>query len=179
MNRIDTTKWKEFKIHEIFYTELVGKKLQTPTGANIKKTELTDGNTPRITVSGVNNGVIGYFDADCNNANYRVYENFISVSFLGTVFYQEGKASLDMKVHCLKLKKGDMNKYIGHYLVTCIRKSLKKSRYSDQISSTVLPLLPVRLPVDKTGNPDFLYMEEYMKKLENQIKNNLKLLNMV
>lgn len=166
MSKINTIQWKLFKISELFITEKIGKRLQVPTGANIKRTELKDGIIPRITVTGLNNGVYGYFDCKNANQNYRVFENFISVSFLGTVFYQEGKASLDMKVHCLKPINIILNKYIGEYLVTCIRKSLKDSRYSDQISSTVLPLLDIRLPIDKTGNPDFPYMETYMKNLE-------------
>lgn len=166
MSKINTVQWKQFKINELFITEKIGKRLQVPTGANIKRTELTDGVIPRITVTGLNNGVYGYFNCKNANKNYRVYENFISVSFLGTVFYQGGKASLDMKVHCLKPINIELNKYTGEYLVTCIKKSLKDSRYSDQISSTVLPLLDIRLPVDKTGNPDFSYMESYMKNLE-------------
>lgn len=166
MSKINTIQWKQFKISELFITEKIGKRVQAPTGANIKKSELIKGLLPRITVTGLNNGVYGYYDCKNNNPNYRVFENFISVSFLGTVFYQEGKASLDMKVHCLKPINIVLNKYTGEYLVTCIRKSLKDSRYSDQISSTVLPLLDIRLPVDKTGNPDFLYMETYMRNLE-------------
>lgn len=173
MSRISTVKWKRFKISELFITERTGKMLQVPTGANIKKTDLIDGVIPRITVTGLNNGVYGYFDCKNANQNYRVYENFISVSFLGTVFYQEGKASLDMKVHCLKPTNIVLNKYTGEYLVTCIRKSLKASRYSDQISSTVLALVDIKLPADETGNPDFSYMESYMKNLEIKVKTSL------
>lgn len=170
MSKIDTTQWKIFKIYELFYTERVGNKIQTPTGASVRRIDLVEGDIPRITVSGINNGVVGYFGSACNNPNYRVFENFISVSFLGTVFYQSSKASLDMKVHCLKLVDGELNHYIGEYLVTCIKKSLKESRYSDQISSTILPLLRIRLPVDETGRPNFAYMESYMRHLESEVK---------
>lgn len=173
MSKINTVQWKQFKISELFITEKFWGKLQVPTGASVKRTELIEGLIPRITVTGLNNGVYGYYDCKNDNPNYRVFENFISVSFLGTVFYQEGKASLDMKVHCLKPTNIILNKYTGEYLVTCIRKSLKNSRYSDQISSTVLPLLDIRLPVDKTGDPDFSYMETYMRKLEIAISTSL------
>lgn len=166
MNKIDVVGWKQFKICELFITEKTGNRLQVPTGASIKRTELIEGIIPRITVTGLNNGVYGYYDCKTSDPNYRVFENFISVSFLGTVFYQEGKASLDMKVHCLKPVNVVLNKYTGEYLVTCLRKSLKDSRYSDQISSTVLPRLDIKLPVDKYGNPNFSYMETYMKNLE-------------
>ena len=166
--------WGKFKIHELFHTENIGKKLRVPTGASVKRAELTDGEIPRITVTGANNGIFGFFDCKNNNPNYRIYENFISVSFLGTVFYQPSEASLDMKVHCLKLRDGELNKYTGQYLVTCIKKSLKESRYSDQISSTVLPKLDIHLPVDGTGKPDFAFMEEYMKEKEASVCASLK-----
>lgn len=170
MNEINTLQWKQFKISELFLTEKIGNKLQVPTGANIKKTDLIDGLTPRITVTGLNNGVYGYYNCKCEDSNYRVFDNFISVSFLGTVFYHAEQASLDMKVHCLKPKNIELNKYTGEYLVTCIRKSLKDSRYSDQISSTMLPILDVKLPIDEYGNPDFSYMEAYMKNIEISVR---------
>ncbi len=166
MKSIDIHTWKDFAIKDLFITTHKGQKLQVPTGTYIDKKQLRDGKTPRITVSGINNGIYGYFDCDSENTDYRTYENFISVSFLGTVFYQRGKASLDMKVHCLKPLHTELNEYTGLFLVTAINKCLKSSSYSDQISSTVLAELSVKLPVDINDNPDFSYMENYMRNRE-------------
>lgn len=159
--KIDIQNWKSFKIKDIFKTEQKGKQLQVPTGYMISKKHIKEGNIPRITVSGVNNGITGYFDSD--HKDFRVYENFISISFLGTVFYQQQKASLDMKVHCLQLKDRPLNLFLGLFLVTIIRESIQNSSYSDQISSTVVPNLDIMLPIDKEGNPDYQYMELYIK----------------
>ena len=169
MNNISTQKWKDFLVKDIFVTEKKGKKIQVPTGAYVDKKQLKDGTTPRITVTGTSNGIFGYFDCNPKNKNYRLYENFISVSFLGTVFYQKNKVSLDMKVHCLKPQNMELNDYTGLYLVTAINKSLKNSSYADQISSTVLAELSIKLPSDEDGNPDFSYMEEYMKNREIEV----------
>ena len=167
MNKIDTTNWDNFKIKDIFETEINKNKIQVPTGANVKRTELKDGNEARITVSGINNGIIGYYSSE--SENYRLYENFISVSFLSTVFYHPYKASLDMKVHCLKPKNIELNKYTGLFLVSVIRKSLLNYSYSDQISSSLLPELSIKLPyiINESGKkmPDFEYMENYIKEL--------------
>ncbi len=165
MSRIDTSKWKEFKIKEVFLTEKRGKKVQVPTGSYVDKKLLKSGNIPRITVTGINNGIYGYY-AFLDSKDYRVYSNFISVSFLGTVFYQKNEASLDMKVHCLKPINKELNDYTGLFLVTAIIKGLKNSSYADQISSTVLPDLTILLPIDENKEPDFLYMEKYMKNQE-------------
>lgn len=57
MKQIDTRQWKEFIIKDIFITEKQGKNCQVPTGAYIEKKSLLDGNIPRITVMGTNNGI--------------------------------------------------------------------------------------------------------------------------
>ena len=175
MSKIDTTQWKEYSISDLFVTEKVGNKIQVPTGSYIEKKLLKEGETPRITVTGVNNGISGYFEDLTSDSNYRVYENFISVSFLGTVFYHPYKASLDMKVHSLKLKSKELNEYIGGYIVSVIKKSIQNNDYADQISSTVLPQLKIKLPIDINGNPNFAYMEEYMKNLEIEVNSSLHL----
>lgn len=173
--KVDTREWGEFRVGELFKTQMKGKKIQVPTGANVPMQDMIkDGPTPRITVTGVNNGVFGLYDyCGKNSTEYRVFRNFISVSFLGTVFYQDGEATLDMKVHCLQPNHITLNKYTGNFLVSAIKASLRESSYSDQISSTILPEMTIMLPKDKTGQPDWAYMEEYMRKVEEKTENTL------
>ncbi len=162
-DELSVSEWKEFEIKELFETNQFGKEFQVPTGAYVKKKNLDDGDIPRITVSGINIGVTDYYSS--NDSNYKVYNNFISVSFLNTVFYQEGDASLDMKVHCLKPKEIELNKYIALFLVSIIRKTIYFSSYADQISTTVLPKIKIKLPVDCNKKPDYKYMQNYIKSL--------------
>ena len=179
MRGIDISNWEEFRIGDIF--ETVNKGKQVPTGASIAKAELKEnGAIPRISVSGVNNGIVGLYDyTGVSNHNYRVYNNFVSVSFLGTVFYHGGSASLDMKVHCLKPKNIVLNNYTGHFLVTAIKTSLRQSSYSDQISSSVLPNLHILLPSTTSHQPDWEFMENYMVSIEKKVKENFVLLTHV
>lgn len=178
MGKIDTSGWKEFRIKDLFETQKKGNKLQVPTGASVPVQDLLeDGATPRITVTGSNNGIFGFYDyCGKNIADYRVFNNFVSVSFLGTVFYQEGDATLDMKVHCLKPKGITLNKYTGRFLVGAIRASLRESTYSDQISSSILPEMSIKLPATPDGAPDWAYMESYMANLEAKVAESLTLL---
>ncbi len=159
---IDTSTWTKFKVSDIFVTEKHGSGLQVPTGAMMSKKDLEDGDIPRVTVSNFNNGITGYY-ADSDDKNYRTYQNFISVSFLGTVFYQPDKVSLDMKVHCLKPLDYELNVYSAGYIVSIIRKAISNFAYSDQLSSTVLAELEFALPATSDGQPDWAYMESYMK----------------
>lgn len=178
MGKIDTSEWKEFRIKDLFETQKKGNKLQVPTGASVPVQDLLEnGATPRITVTGSNNGIFGFYDyCGKNIADYRVFNNFVSVSFLGTVFYQEGNATLDMKVHCLKPKGITLNKYTGRFLVGAIRASLRESTYSDQISSLILPEMSIKLPATPDGDPDWAYMESYMADLEAKVAESLTLL---
>lgn len=172
MKKIETSSWKDFKIYEIFYTEKIGEKIQVPTGAMIPKKNLKAGNIPRITVSNFNNGITGYYKK-FDDKNYRLFENFISVSFLGTVFYQECKVSLDMKVHCLKPINYKLNKYTASFLVSVIRKAIANFEFSDQLSSTVLPLLAIKLPKTQSGEPNWEYMESYMRNIIQESEQNI------
>ena len=38
--------------------------------------------------------------------------------------------------------------------------------YGDQLSSTDLPKKKILLPIDEKGEPNYIYMESYMKSLE-------------
>ncbi len=169
---IDTKSWGEFKISDIFITNKHGKVLKVPTGAAVSKNKLKDGNIPRVTVSNFNNGITGYY-ADSDDKDYRVYNNFISVSFLGTVFYQPGVTSLDMKVHCLKPLEYVLNEYSAGYIVSIIRKTIMNFAYSDQLSSEVLAELRISLPITIDGQPDWAYMESYMKKIMEESEKSL------
>ena len=179
MNRISSNSWQTFKISDIFVTQNKGNRLQVPTGSYVDKTNLIDGNIPRITVTNNNNGIFGYYDVKKQDSNYRVFENFISVSFLGTVFYHKNQASLDMKVHCLKPKDFVLNKYVGEFLVAVILASLRESSYSDQISSTLLPNLDIKLPIYTNGSPNWEYMETYMKNIEEKTNKHIESISQI
>lgn len=167
---VDTSTWGEFVIGELFETN--GNK--TYTGAGIPKNNLEAGSTPRITVTDKNNGIIGYFN-DTDNANYRVYENFISVSFLGTVFWHPYKASVDMKVHVLNKPKGtELNEERALFLVACIKKTIATFSYAEQLSASKLYDLTIKLPLKPSADPsnytqediDWDYMERFMQAIK-------------
>lgn len=152
---IDVSQWKYFDIDEIFCVH---------TGASMPKNKLEKGTTPRITVTALNNGIGGkYQDSKCKE--YRVYENFISYSFLRTCFYHPYKASVDMKVHVLQPKSITFNPYIGLFVVAVLRKAKDPGDYNDQISKEILEKMKIKLPVDSSGNPDWQFMEDYVKSL--------------
>ena len=162
MMKLSDRNWKEFYISEIF--QLLDNKLQVPTGNYINKKYMKKGNTPRITVTSNNNGIDNFWNILNDNTKY--FENFISVSFLGQAFYHKYKASIDMKVHCLQLKNHTLNQYIGLFITSIINNKFNNYSYGNQLSSSDLPNKKIYLPITSDFQPDYDFMENYMKYLE-------------
>ncbi|MBZ7972339.1 MULTISPECIES: restriction endonuclease subunit S [Campylobacter] len=97
--KLEDVEWREFKISDVF---------EIYTGALINQNEMQQGKFPRITATDLNNG-IAFFTDDLKHKNFRTLENFISISFLGSVFYHKSKVSLDMKIHGIKIKNKELN----------------------------------------------------------------------
>ncbi len=148
--------WKEFKIGTVF---------NVSTGALLPKDLLKKGKTARITATDNNNGVFDFYE-NVKHKNYRVLTNFISISFLGSVFYHPYTASLDMKIHAVQIPNLELNRYVAEFLVLCFKRMASGFSYGDQLSSTDLPKKRILLPTNDKGQPDFVYMESYMKALE-------------
>lgn len=128
------------------------------TGALVSNGKINYGNIPRITATETNNG-IAMFTNEIDDKNFRTYRNFISISFLGDVYYQENKVSLDMKIHGAKPKEKSLNKYIAHYLIPLIRNFSSKYSYGNQLSMRLLKRQKINLPINEKEEPDWGYME--------------------
>jgi len=53
----------------------------------------------------------------------------------------------------------------GLFISAVLRAALANHSYSDQISSSNIQSQKIKLPADSDGNPDFAYMDSYMKKI--------------
>lgn len=127
------------------------------------------GDTPRISAKSDNNGILNYLDSESLD-NARHFKNFISVNFFGSdggIFYHPYKASVEMKVHTLKIPKMELNQGSGIFLCSSLYKVLHGFGYGDQLSSSKLRNLnlKIQLPV-KDGKPDFEFMESFIAELE-------------
>lgn len=159
MKTLEQCQWKAFRVEDLF---------EVNTGANVAKSSMSDGQIPRITATDTNNGV-DLFTCECDNRNFRTYENVISISFLGSCFYQPYKASFDMKIHSVKLKDRAFNKHVALFIACQCRRSCSQNTYGNQMSSSDLKQQLVFLPINIDGGPDYQFMEEYMKQLERKL----------
>lgn len=151
--RLSDAEWHEFFIDDLF---------NIFTGALVDANSVVEGEIPRVTATNQNNG-IAMFTKQLDDKGFRTFNNFISVSFLGSVFYQKYKVSLDMKIHGLQLKNKNLNVHISTFLIPLIKQFAQKYSYGNQLSTSVLKRQKMILPIDAQGNPNWQFMEDYIK----------------
>ncbi|WP_120859693.1 restriction endonuclease subunit S [Helicobacter pylori] len=164
-SQLNAIKWGEFKLGDLF---------EIYTGSLLSQEDLAKGDIVRISVKSDNNGVYGHFDT-LKNKKARHFENFISVNFFGNCFYHPYLASVEMKVHVLKLKNRTLTKRIGLFLANQLNKCFYgQFTYGTQLSSSKLKHnnFKIQLPLKPTANTqtlkdiDFDFMEKFIAELE-------------
>ncbi|WP_107874843.1 restriction endonuclease subunit S [Neisseria weaveri] len=157
---LESVEWGEFRIGDLF---------EIGTGSLLNSSELIKGSIHRISAMSDNNGVLGQFDT-LNNVNARHFENFISVNFFGSdggIFYHPYKASVEMKVHTLKLRNVELNSRTGNFIAAALKPALDGFSYGSQLSSSKLKNgdFKLQLPV-KNGQLALDFMENFVAELE-------------
>ncbi len=164
-SQLNAIKWGEFRLGDLF---------EIYTGSLLSQEDLAKGDIVRISVKSDNNGVYGHFDT-LKNKKARHFENFISVNFFGNCFYHPYLASVEMKVHVLKLKNRTLTKRIGLFLANQLNKCFYgQFTYGTQLSSSKLKHnnFKIQLPLKPTANAqslndiDFHFMEKFIAELE-------------
>lgn len=154
---MENVEWGEFRLGDLF---------EIGTGSLIDLKSAEHGKVPRVSVKTTDNGIIGYFDESVENTRY--FENFISINFFGISYYHPYRASVEMKVHTLKLKNQDFTKAVGTFISAMINKRFNGLySYGTQLSSSKLKDddFKIQLPT-KNGKIDFDFMENFILELE-------------
>lgn len=163
MLKLTDRKWEAFRIDDVF---------KVSTGANLSKKALGTGDIPRITATGQNNGV-DCFSGEVEDVsgkkdrNFRCNENCVSVSFLGSAFYQPYRASYDMKIH--SLSDTHIDKYTGLFVAAECGRQFSAITYGNQLSKEDLRTKKLLLPVSSPGVPDWEFMSAYMREREQEL----------
>lgn len=154
---LDARNWEAFFIEDV--AEII-------SGRDIYEKERLDGLIPYITATANNNG-IGYFVA---NNNETLESDCLSVNRNGSVgycFYHPYKALYGNDTRKLRPKMN--NKYVSLFISICITKQREKYGYGYKMGTGRLKRQRILLPVDVNNNPDWQFMEDYMKQKEQQI----------
>lgn len=155
---LENREWKEFFLKDIFNNIQRGKRL--------KKADHKEGNQPYISSTGINNGLDGYVG---NKEKVRVFENCITLANSGSVgstFYQP--YSFVASDHVTKLENKEFSKYINLFLSGIISRLGKKYSFNREINDTRIKREKILLPITPKGEPDYEFMEQYMRHKEQE-----------
>lgn len=147
--------WKEFSLSEIFVYIQRGKRL-------IKENQKT-GKIPYVSSTSLNNGVDNFIE---NTNDVRIYGNCLSLANSGSVgscFYQPSKFVASDHITHLK---GNFSKYAYLFMACMLNRLSEKYNFNREINDTRIKREKIFLPVNSKGEPDYKYMEDYMKYLE-------------
>ena len=153
--KLTDVEWGEFKVGDIFEI-FTGSLIDNPKSGTI----------PRITATDVNNGVAMFTSRYEEKARY--FSNFISVSFLGSVFYHKDTVSLDMKIHGIKPFGYELKSESALFLIPLIKNFSFKYSYGYQLSTRILVNQKLMLPINSQGQPNWQFMEDYIKQEQKQ-----------
>lgn len=155
---LNVSSWKKFQIKDLF---------DVYTGGDKPKFDDVNLNyVNSIENLSTNNGVNGKISYNGKN----IFNNFITMVSIGeggTTFYQEEKSAIFTRVKALLPKKHiTLNKYTAMFLITLLNQERFKYSYGRVVSGDKLKNTFIKLPIDSNDNPDWAYMEQYIKSLK-------------
>lgn len=150
--------WRPFFIEDIF---------DIFPGKRLTKAEMISGDTPFIGASDSNNGVTAFI----GNKNESADENFLSVSYDGSIcecFYQPYRCLCSDSVKRFHLKQREGNKYIYLFFASIIKQQKGKYNYGYKFNEARMRRQKIMLPVTDDGAPDYDFMENYIRAIEQE-----------
>ena len=136
-------------------------------GKRLNKADRIEGKTPFVTAGFDNRGI-----AQRIGNNLPIYQKAITVDMFGNCFFQADDCTGDDNVYFFI--NDDISEFCKLFISTCIHTVTSKLfAYVEQFRQSDANTLSVKLPVDVKGNPDWDYMENYMKKTMTECKHSL------
>jgi restriction endonuclease S subunit len=152
--KLNVKSWKVFKISELF--EVEGTKT---TPLRILE-ENGVGKYPYITTKATNNACDGFYNIKTENGNVITVDSAV----VGYASYQEKDFSASDHVEKL-ISKFDLNLFIAMFITTLINQEQYRFHYGRKASQNRLKSLQIKLPSTLQGEPDWQFMENYIKSL--------------
>lgn len=153
---IEVKEWSEFFLKDIFPEIQRGKRL--------KKADHKKGKIPYVSSTGLNNGVDGYVG---NKEKVRIFTDCLTIANSGSVgacFYQPFE--FIASDHITQLKNVDLSPYTYKFISSIVKRLGMKYSFNREMNDTRIKKEKILLPINDQNQPDYEYMENYMKQLE-------------
>ena len=156
---LNDVQWKEFCLEDIFINY---------HGKRLIKEKRIEGFMPLLTASELNQGVSDFI----SNSEMKAYKNFISIDMFGHAFYHNYSAYGDDNIYFFI--NDNITPKAKLFIVTCINQNSLKYSYGNQFRQDNADKDKILLPVNSKGEPDYEFMEEYIKEREAKLKEQYK-----
>lgn len=159
--KLNKQNWKEFIISDIF---------SISSGVRLTAADMSAGNMPFIGASDNNNGITAWV----GNTNASLDEDVLGVNYNGSVcetFYHPYKCLFSDDVKRLHYKQNfskNTSKYIYLFLKQTILQQKTKYAYGYKFNAQRMSRQTILLPATSDGEPDYDFMEAYMRNLESE-----------
>jgi hypothetical protein len=150
---INQSDWATFSLSELFTIK------GTKTTPILELEEYGKGKYPYVTTQSTNNGIENFYDFYSENGGVLTIDSAV----LGYCSYQALNFSASDHVEKL-IPKFPTNKYIALFLVTILKLEQYRYNYGRKCSQSRMKERSIKLPV-KNGQPDWQFMEDYIKGL--------------
>ena len=147
--------WKRFSMPQLFEITGANKKVSLRVVESYGK-----GNKPYVTTRAEDNGVRGFYDYATEEGGVITFDSAVK----GYCAYQAESFSASDHVEKL-IPRFPINTYIALFLVTLLNKEQFRYNYGRKCSQERMALISIKLPVNREGNPDWEFMENYIKSL--------------
>lgn len=168
MPRVDTSNWKTHPLRDIF--DIV-------KGTRLTKTNMIDGEINYIGATAFNNGIT----AKIGNTNHIHPAGTITVCYNGSIgqtFYQESPFWATDDVNVL-YPKFNLTQPIAQFIIPIIYKIGQKYKYADKWTSDKMLDTEIPLPTTPSNQPDWDYMEDYIRSIKLKAIENIDLLKKI
>lgn len=154
-NKIDTSKWKEFKIGQLF-------NIVKPPVLHDRQVYCSENGLPYVVRTKFNNGIKSIV-----TTNVKIEPSPAGVITWGaenaSFFYQDKPFYSGRDIYYLETKKLDKNSCL--FIISTMSKIAEKYQYNYGLFPDLLKNEIIRLPATDEGLPDFDYMDTYMQRI--------------
>ncbi|MGN1274986.1 MAG: restriction endonuclease subunit S [Thermoguttaceae bacterium] len=148
---LNVQNWKVFDLVSLFG--------DCESGTRITKDDRIEGCIPFCTAGEFNEGISELI----GNPEAKTYCNALSIDMFGNCFYHGYDFKCDDNI--LVISNDHINEYTGVFISQIISLDKYRNNYGRQYRQNDYEKHKIKLPVDSSGNPDWQFMEDYIKAL--------------
>ena len=155
IEKLNQKTWRAFAIKDLF--------VEIQRGKRLTKEDQKTGSVPYVSSSALNNGVDNYISNDTGVRRFKDCLSLANSGSVGSCFYEpfEFVAS----DHITHLKNTKLSKFQYLFEATLLNRLSEKYNFNREINDDRISREIILLPVDSDGCPDYMYMENYVKRL--------------